>query len=175
MMDLDRPEIAAFLATIAYSEGTWEEPDPYRVCFGYRHVINDLSDHPAVTGEWGGERLDPRLCQRAGIKSGRCRSTAAGAYQINKPTWVSTRKVMAREGIVLPNFGAESQDQAAWYLVGESGASAILLVSGDFESAIRKCAKRWASLPGAGYGQREKQMKVLKKFFEGRLRADETP
>jgi len=71
--------VAAFLAMIQRAEGTSAAGrDPYRVCYGYRHTIGNMRDHPAVTGEWRGERLPdatvhhPIQCvAMAGLKSGR--------------------------------------------------------------------------------------------------------
>ena len=53
--DTSGQNVAAFLSMIASSEGTDRAADPYRVCFGYKHTIADLGDHPAITGEWKGE------------------------------------------------------------------------------------------------------------------------
>jgi lysozyme len=142
--------IEAFLAMIRYSEGTAKYPDPYRVCFEGRHLITDLSDHPAVTLEWLGERLDFLGPAYAGKIS-----TAAGAYQIIKPTWLSC-KVRLR----LPDFGKDAQDAAAILLIREQGAY-DLIAGGQVQAAIGKCASIWASLPGGTSGQPEAKMAAL--------------
>ena len=64
---------AAFLAMIRQSEGA-----DYTTCYGYSHTISDMSDHPAVTGEWNGMGLSDTMCANAGFSPG-CKSTAAGA------------------------------------------------------------------------------------------------
>jgi muramidase (phage lysozyme) len=74
--------LSAFLNTISHNEGTDRAPDPYRVCFGFKHTIADLWDHPAATGEWKGEPLDFLGPTYAGLIS-----TAAGKYQITKHMW----------------------------------------------------------------------------------------
>lgn len=144
----------AFLALIAYAEGTDRRADPYRVCYGYRHTIADLAEHPAVSGEWRGERLPDAMCQAAGFGPG-CVSTAAGRYQLIKPTWLRVRRA-----IDLPDFGPLSQDKACAYLIDEAGASGDVY-SGRVEQAIGKVKRIWASLPGSGWQQGERRLAEL--------------
>ena len=150
--------IKAFLSAISKAEGTDKSADPYRVCYGYKHTINSLHDHPAITGEWRGEKLSDAHCKGAGLSSG-CVSTAAGRYQIIKPTWV---RVKASEG--LPDFSAESQDKACIALIRGRGALADV-EAGRFAQAVEKCRKEWASLPGAGYGQGERSLSFLQAAY----------
>lgn len=151
-------QIAAMQQAIKKSEGTADQGDPYRVCFAYRHTIVSFSDHPAVTGEWRGETLSDAMCAGAGFGPG-CVSTAAGAYQIIKPTWLRLKSKLS-----LPDFGPASQDAAAAELLRERGAIARLEV-GDFPGAVSKARKEWASLPGAGYGQGERSIEWLTARF----------
>ena len=116
------PNEAAFLTMISTSEGTDMALDPYRVCFGYRHVIQSFADHPAITGEWMGEPL-------TGAYSGEV-STAAGRYQMRKATWMG-----CRDNLGLPDFGPDSQDAAALYLIKQRGAWGPVN-RGDIASAI---------------------------------------
>lgn len=148
------PNVAAMLATIASSEGTASQPDPYRVVYGYVHVIRDLSDHPAVTGEWKGERLPDCDCIPAGF-SPPCFSTAAGKYQITKPTWLRLKGILR-----LNTFGPDSQDDACVQLIKERGAL-DLVNGGQFVAAIAKCHAEWASLPGSTSGQPQSSMAKL--------------
>jgi muramidase (phage lysozyme) len=148
----------AFLALIAHSEGTDLEPDPYRVTFGYRHTIVSFLDHPAVTREWLGEPLPDAICRAAGLSPG-CRSTAAGRYQIIRPTWVGVR-----DRLRLRDFQPDMQDAAALYLIAQRGALDDVL-HGRIQTAIEKCRLEWASLPGAGYGQRERKVDELLAAF----------
>ena len=136
--------VRAFLAAIAWAEGTDRAADPYRVCYGYKHQAQDLSDHPANSGEWKGEPLSAQQCAGAGLGPG-CVSTAAGRYQIIRPTWNAARRALA-----LPDFGPDSQDRAAVWLIDKRGALDAVK-AGDVPQALRLCAKEWASLPGAGY------------------------
>lgn len=146
----------AFLSLIRYAEGTDRGADPYRVCYGYKHTIVGLADHPAITGEWRGERLPDEMCVNAGMKPG-CVSTAAGAYQIIKPTWVGCK---AR--LHLTNFEPGNQDRAALYLIESRGAIDDVH-AGRIKTAVMKCAAEWASLPGnfAKQPQREQEGLIL--------------
>lgn len=133
--------VEAFLNMIQFTEGTALYSDPYRVLVG-GGTINDLSKHPnkVVT-------LSPTL-----------KSSAAGAYQILKKT---------SDTLGLKNFSPQSQDWAAIQLI--KGRKAYEdVVNGNFASAIAKCNKEWASLPGSPYGQPVKTLEqclsFLKKF-----------
>ena len=154
--------VAAFLAMIAHAEGTDKAPDPYRCCFGYKHTIASLSDHPAFTGEWKGEPLSPSMCRAAGIASGKCRSTAAGRYQMIAPTW----KAMKRE-LQLPDFGPASQDRAALRLIAQADALQYVR-AGDITEAISRVRKQWASMPGAGVGQPERKLVELLHYYKSK-------
>ncbi|MCK9988647.1 MAG: hypothetical protein AzoDbin1_05119 [Azoarcus sp.] len=157
---MNTPNEQAFLSLLRWSEGTAREPDPYRVCYGYRHVIADLRDHPKLTGEWLGEPLSDEMCRRAGLGPG-CVSTAAGAYQLIAPTW---RGIKSR--LRLPDFGKESQDSAALYLVENCGALEDVL-EGRIQTAVAKCAREWASLPGNLAGQPQRRKDDLLAVYEG--------
>jgi muramidase (phage lysozyme) len=136
------PNAQAFLAMIRHSEGTDRAINPYAVCFGFKFVVTDFSNHPAVLGTWHGEPLDflgPTYVGKV--------STAAGAYQIIKPTWVALK---AR--LNLPDFTGPSQDAAALELIREAGAL-DLVFSGRAADAITACRGIWASLPGSNVGQ----------------------
>lgn len=150
--------IAAMLETIAKSEGTAGRGDPYRVCYAYRHTISSLSDHPAVTGEWRGEALSDAMCSGAGLGPG-CVSTAAGKYQIIKPTWLALKRKLN-----LPDFSPASQDAAAVELLRQRGAL-VPLEQGRFADAVFAARKEWASLKGAGYGQGERSIEWLTAKF----------
>lgn len=135
---------SAFLEAIKRCEGTAGQSDPYRTCYAYKHVVRSFADHPAVTGEWRGERLSDTQCAGAGYGPG-CVSSAAGAYQIIRGTWINLR-----DRLRLPDFSPASQDAAAIQLLKDCGAYARLQ-AGDLTGAIAKARRTWASLPGAGY------------------------
>lgn len=150
--------VAAALATLSQAEGTDRAGDPYRVCYGYKFTIQSFADHPAVLGVWRGETLPDAMCEGAGLSPG-CVSTAAGKYQIIRPTWL---RLKAKLG--LPDFSPASQDRAAVELLKERGALE-LLEQGRFAEAMHAARKEWASLKGAGYGQGERSMEWLTARF----------
>lgn len=140
----------AFLAMVRHSEGTDKYFDPYAVCFEGKFFITDFSDHPAVLGVWHGEKLDFLGPQYAGLVS-----TAAGAYQIIKPTWLTLKARLS-----LPDFSPGSQDAAATELIREKGALPTIEV-GNVSGAIQACSSIWASLPGGSSGQPQKSTAEL--------------
>jgi muramidase (phage lysozyme) len=143
------PNENAFLALIRFSEGTAKKPDPYAVVYGYAFTITDFTDHPAVLG-WRGEPLDSLGPEYVGKWS-----TAAGAYQIIKPTWITLRNRLA-----LPNFEPPSQDASALELIREAGAL-DLVYAGRVAEAITRCHGIWASLPGSAVGQPQQSFAAL--------------
>lgn len=152
--------VAAFLAMVQRAEGTSSGGrDAYRVCYGYRHTIGNFRDHPAVTGEWRGERLPDAMCSAAGFGPG-CVSSAAGAYQIIKGTWLNVKNALG-----LPDFGPASQDAAAVELINRRGALADVR-AGRFTDAVHKCRNEWASLPGNSYGQGAKPLGTLLAWYQ---------
>lgn len=167
--DVAGQNIAAMLSMIRYAEGTAQSGDPYRVCYAFRETINgrdgisgtfdDWLDHPAVTGEWKGERLPDSMCKNAGFGPG-CVSTAAGAYQIIKPTW---QKIKGALG--LDDFGPNSQDSAAIELIRRRGALEDVK-AGRIATAIDKCRNEWASLPGNYAKQGQRSMASLVDWYQ---------
>ncbi|MQY50829.1 glycoside hydrolase family protein [Rhodocyclus tenuis] len=117
---------------IRNAEGTAGR-DGYRTLFG-GGLFDDYSDHPRrkVTATLGGRQIT---------------STAAGAYQFLAGTWDE-----ARAALSLPDFSPASQDQAAAWLIRRRGALTDVY-AGRLDTALAKCAKEWASLPGSPYGQ----------------------
>ncbi len=146
--------IRAFCTAIAVGEGTEGQRDPYRVCYAYRHTIQSFADHPAVTGEWRGEPLDSLGPAYAGKVS-----TAAGRYQLIKPTWLE-----AKQALGLRDFSPASQDAAAVYLIRKRGALADV-EQGRFAQAVQKVRREWASMPGSGWGQPERTFERLAQAY----------
>lgn len=149
------PNEAAFLTMISHSEGTDRAADPYRVCFGFKHTIISLSDHPSVDtdthkAEWGGESL-----AFLGDQYAHSISTAAGRYQLTRPTWSALKAQLD-----LHDFTGPSQDAAALQLIREKGALA-LIDAGDVQSAVQRCSSVWASLPYSEAGQPTKSLPAL--------------
>lgn len=137
--------VIAFLRVIRAGE-TSQKPEAYGMLFG-GVLVDDLSEHPnkTITKTLGGKSI---------------KSTAAGAYQFLKRTWDECKAAMD-----LPDFSKKSQDIAAVYLIYRRGALNDV-INGDLESAVKKCAKEWASLPYSPYGQPKKTMKQVRLVYE---------
>jgi lysozyme len=150
------PNLAAFLATVAHGEGVDRAPDPYRVCYAFRHTIADLSFHPAEPRppdnavEWKGESIANLGPQYAGEVS-----TAAGRYQLTVHTWLACKAALG-----LQDFGAASQNAAAVLLIRQKGALDDVQ-AGAIAIAIAKCRGLWASLPGGTSGQPQRTLAEL--------------
>ncbi|SFY31021.1 glycoside hydrolase family 24 protein [Azotobacter vinelandii] len=134
----------AFLDLIAWSEGTDNGRQP-TLDHGYDVVVGGglfvgYADHPRKLISL------PQL----GIKS-----TAAGRYQILSRYYDHYRKSLG-----LPDFSPISQDKIALQLIRECRALDDIK-AGRISEAIHKCRSRWASLPGAGYGQHEHAVEDL--------------
>jgi muramidase (phage lysozyme) len=151
----------AFLTMLSHSEGTDRAPAPpdgYRTCFGFKHIIQDLRFHPAehrpgpFLNEWTGERLSDVQCAAVGLSPG-CVSTAAGKFQVIRPTWERIKALLH-----LPDFGPDAQNDCCIQLLKEHGTApdtAFALVnSGQVAAAINVCHSTWASLPGSQAQQR---------------------
>lgn len=140
------PNVQAFLRVIRHCEGTADD-DGYRRMFGGK-LFDSFDDHP-------------RQAQTFKLrKGGTLTSTAAGAYQFLARTWDALVK---RYGFT--DFSPQSQDLAAIALIDGRGAL-MDLVRGDLESAVRKCAREWASLPGSPYGQPTKSVAEVRRVYE---------
>jgi muramidase (phage lysozyme) len=145
------PNVAAFLDTLAFSEGTATHPltkqRVRRHCHrfdGKPEIFTDYRDHPFAGGR------PAKVFNRRGEKS-----TASGRYQQLYLFWPHYKKQLA-----LPDFSPASQDRLAIQLIRERGALEDLQ-QGRIERAISRCRNIWASLPGAGYGQREHSLDKL--------------
>ena len=144
----ENPNICAFLDMIAHSEIgpalLAASDDGYNVIVGSTAanpiLFDDYSKHPA-------RLISPPVIAVP--------STAAGRYQL-----LSKYFPVYRDQLGLPDFGPESQDRIAIRLIKECKAY-NLVIAGDIENAIVQCRSRWASLPGAGYGQHENKVKDL--------------
>jgi muramidase (phage lysozyme) len=94
-------------------------------------------------------------------------STAAGAYQIIKPTWERVRQAKWW-GPYLPDFSPASQDDAARRLLIERGALSHVR-AGEFDTALVLAAPEWASLPGSKANQKPKSYATVYGFYSQAL------
>lgn len=124
--------------------------------------FTDMSNHPVLTGEKVGIKLDPQTCRNAGIPSGNCVSTAAGALQMTVPTWQ-----VYGLGAGETDFSPAAQLRAGRRILDGLGAT-TLINRGDIAGAIALAGKRWASLPGALGGQKQKSVAyAMARFNDG--------
>lgn len=159
--------LAAFLFMIRACEHVYprdvENDAAYNIFYG-GSVFTDMSDHPVLTGEMVGVPLPAEMCINAGYLDGKCVSTAAGAYQITKPTWISVRNY---GGSPIPAFDKAGQDEAARRILQMVGALPRIY-AGDIPGAIVRASARWASLPGNKAKQNQRSMDyVMARFNEG--------
>jgi muramidase (phage lysozyme) len=129
--------VQAFLMMIQKTEGTALYNNPYTVLFG--------------GGSFSGYAKHPKIL----VPHPKWPSTAAGAYQILYAT---------SKELNMTDFTPVSQDRAAVKLIKKQGAYNDVL-NGNITSAINKVKKRWASFPGAGYGQPERKLSELIAFY----------
>jgi lysozyme len=163
-MNDPQANLSAFLYMIRSTEHVYPRDvigdAAYSIFYG-GSKFQSFRDHPVLTGEKKGVPLPDAMCAAAGLKPG-CVSTAAGAYQLIKPTWVRLR-----DRLNLPDFSPLSQDRAAVGLLEEIGA-VDLIYAGDIEGAIHKASKIWASLPGSTAQQNPKALAyALNRFDDG--------
>lgn len=127
--------VSAFLDMLAYAEGTprYGNQDGYNVIVGGA-TFESYHDHPR---------------QLVWLPAYKIKSSAAGRYQFLTRTWDDLAKRFN-----LPDFTPASQDLGAVHLIRQCQALS-LIHDGRISEAIHACRRIWASLPGAGYGQRE--------------------
>lgn len=145
----------AFLYAIAFSElGAIilnKSDDGYNVLVGSTpqqiNTFQSYKDHPR-------QLISVKMRNGATVMS-----SAAGRYQIMRATYDAYRLQLK-----LADFGKASQDAIALQLIAECKAIDDM-EAGRFDVAIVKCKSRWASLPGAGYGQPENKIADLRNAF----------
>ena len=143
------PNVRKFLDLISYTEGT--QGNGYRTAFGGGR-LNSLNDHPRYSKSF--KQLNGKTNT----------TSAAGRYQFLKSTWDG---VAHQYG--LRDFSPHSQDLGAIALLIGRGALAPLL-KGDWQTAVRKSGKEWASLPTApaSYSQPTKSWAKVNQFMTGK-------
>lgn len=120
---------------------------------GYNVVVGSTARNPVLFSSYADH---PRaLVSLVDRQKRPYKSTAAGRYQILARIF-DHYKVALR----LPDFGKTSQDAIAVRLIDECKALS-LIEAGHIEKAIHACRSRWASLPGASYGQNEHKLGFL--------------
>ena len=134
----------AFLTMIATAEGTVNLGDNgYNVLVG-GSLFTGYADHPR---------------KAVYLPKYKIKSTAAGRYQILSKYYTFYKKLLK-----LKDFSPASQDAIAIQMIKEQGALQDV-DEGRVDAAIKKVSNIWASMPGAGYGQREVAIASLRKSF----------
>lgn len=144
LQGLGAANIGAFMDTLAVSEIGPRllamTDDGYNVCVGA------TPEHPILFESYA---THPRTFSKA------ANSDAAGRYQLMGRYFAPYAKQLG-----LKDFGPESQDWIALQLIRECRAEQLIR-TGNLEAAVHACRSRWASLPGAGYGQHENPFPAL--------------
>jgi len=136
----------AFLNTIAWSEGTPQIPnsdDGYRAIVG-GGTFENYATHPNI---------------KVWIKKIGAFSDAAGRYQLMARYYAPYCKQLG-----LKDFSPASQDAIALQQIRECKALNDV-DAGNFESAIEKCGRIWASLPTSTLGQSIRTMNQVKEIY----------
>lgn len=113
---------------------------------GYNVLVGSTPDHMLTFSDYS---KHPQIHNVA------TNSDAAGRGQFMGRYWLAYQRQLG-----LPDFGHDSQYR--WFIQLVMECHALDDVdAGRIESAIVKCNSRWASFPGAGYGQHENNMQSL--------------
>jgi RHS repeat-associated protein len=157
----------AFMSTLKETENHGNGPLPYNAKHGflngklntftdksYEEAPEDYAMHP-YEGEAG--------------------STAAGAYQLLRPTF----KSQLRTNPKVIDFGPNSQDYAVIGIFSTPGIDALdPIKAGDLQTAVQRLIKdKWgntqfASLPGGGQEMKGFTMMDLKKMFQENIKKE---
>lgn len=144
--------LQAFLDALAWSEGT--STSPATKCSGYDVIVTGIDGKPEIFTDFSDHPFNKGRPSKK-INSRGLTSNASGRYQFMLKDWEHYKAQLG-----LPDFGPDSQDKWAIQLIKERKALPDI-EAGNIESAVNKCRNIWASLPGAGYGQREHSMEEL--------------
>lgn len=148
------PNVRAFLGMISDAEGT--NSNGYATAFGGGRIPS-LETHPNKASH---------ITDNAGHE---VTTTAAGRYQVNKPTWDEfSRKVGVSD------FSPQSQDLVALGIIRQEGALQDVL-SGNFDAAVQKVGNRWASLPTSTADQNTRGWDFIHNSLQARLENASAP
>lgn len=141
---LGNPNVRKFLDLLAYTEGT--QGNGYHTAFGGGRLAS-LADHPRYLKSF--RQTDGKVNK----------TSAAGRYQFLKGTWDG----LARQ-YGLTDFGPRNQDLGAVALLAQNGALPYVL-KGDWNNAIAKSGRTWASLPTSPHPQPTKSWDKVNQFL----------
>lgn len=143
------PNVRKYLDFIAQAEGV---KHGYNTLFGNQR-FNNLGAHPNVRKSFK---------QTDGATN---YTTAAGRYQFLNGTWNNLAKQYG-----FRDFSPQSQDLGAIALIAQRGALDDVL-KGNWQSAIQKTGKEWASLPSSKYAQGKRSWDFANKHLGGNIQA----
>ena len=147
------PNMRKFLDLIAQAEGV---KHGYNTMFGNERFGN-LSTHPNVRKAF--KQTDGQTNY----------TTAAGRYQFLNSTWNNLAK---RYGF--RDFSPQAQDLGAVALIAGRGALDDVL-KGNWQAAIQKTGKEWASLPSSTYKQGKRSWDFVNKQLGSNIRPQQNP
>ncbi|GEM_PF-4559124 len=143
------PNVRKFLNFIAQAEGV---KHGYNTMFGNER-FQSLGAHPNVRKAF--KQTDGRTNY----------TTAAGRYQFLNSTWNNLAK---RYGF--RDFSPQAQDLGAIALIAGRGALDDVL-KGNWQAAIQKTGKEWASLPSSTYKQGKRSWEFANERLGGGVQA----
>lgn len=147
------PNMRKMLNLIASSEGV---KHGYNTLFGNQQ-FNNLGAHPNVRKAFK---------QTDGATN---YTTAAGRYQFLNSTWNNLAKQYG-----FRDFSPRSQDLGAIALIASRGALDDVL-QGNWQSAIGKLGKEWASLPSSTYKQGKRSWDFVNKHLGSNIQPQQSP
>lgn len=140
---LNNPNVRKMLNLIAATEGV---KHGYNTLFGNQRIDN-LGSHPNIRKAF--KQTDGKTNY----------TTAAGRYQFLNGTW---NNLARRYGFT--DFSARNQDLGAVALIAGRGALNDVL-NGNWQSAVGKLGKEWASLPSSTYAQNKRGWDFVNKHL----------
>lgn len=147
------PNVRKFLDLIAQAEGV---KHGYNTMFGNER-FGSLATHPNVRKAF--KQTDGKTNY----------TTAAGRYQFLNSTWNNLAK---RYGF--RDFSPQAQDLGAIALIAGRGALDDVL-KGDWQAAIQKTGKEWASLPSSTYKQGKRSWDFVNKHLGSNIQQSNQP
>ena len=147
------PNVRKFLDLIAQAEGV---KHGYNTMFGNER-FGSLATHPNVRKAF--KQTDGKTNY----------TTAAGRYQFLNSTWNNLAK---RYGF--RDFSPQAQDLGAVALIAGRGALDDVL-KGNWQAAIQKTGKEWASLPSSTYKQGKRSWDFVNKHLGGNIQQSNQP
>lgn len=151
-------QVSAFLDLIAWAEGTASGRHPTTRFDGYDVIVTGMDGKAETFLNFADHPFSGGRAAKVFSKSG-LRSSASGRYQQIVKYWPAYKAQLK-----LPDFSPLSQDLLAIQLIKECRALDDI-EAGRFSVAVHKCRSRWASLPGAGYGQLEHKLAALEQAY----------